>query len=36
MQHIRWTEEGEASFEDIEKTINACPKLFFLDGAHPI
>jgi hypothetical protein len=36
MQQIQWTEEGEASFEDIKKKINACPKLFFLDGAHPI
>jgi hypothetical protein len=36
IHYIRWTEEREASFEDIKKKINACPKLFFLDGAQPI
>jgi hypothetical protein len=32
MQHIVWTPESEASFAEIKLKINACPKLFFMDG----
>ena len=36
MQHIVWTPEAEASFAEIKLRINACPKLFFMDGKLPI
>jgi hypothetical protein len=36
MQHIIWTPEAEASFAEIKLKINACPKLFFMDGKLPI
>jgi hypothetical protein len=36
MQHIVWTPEVEGSFTEIKQKINACPKLFFMDGKLPI
>jgi hypothetical protein len=36
MQHIIWTPEAEVSFAEIKQKINACPKLFFMDGKLPI
>ena len=33
---IKWTDEAIASFEDIRKAIDECPKLWFLDDYSPI
>ena len=35
-QHVTWTKEAIAAFEDIREAIDNCPKLWFLDNHSPI